>query len=137
MMLELGIIEVSSSEWCSPVDFRYLNAVSQFDPYPMPRIDDLVERVGIEEYITTLDLSKGYWQVALAPEAQESIAFKTLFGIYQFKLIDFDRAFRELKEAICTNLLLHCPDFDKQFTLQTDASGTGLGGICCRNRMER
>lgn len=115
MMLELGIIEVSSSEWCSPVDFRYLNAVSQ----------------------TTLDLSKGYWQVALAPEAQESTAFKTLFGIYQFKLIDFDRAFRELKEAICTNLLLHCPDFDKQFTLQTDASGTGLGGICCRNRMER
>lgn len=82
LMLELGIIEVSSSEWCSPVvlvpkkdgslrfciHFRYLNAVSLFDSYPMARIDDLVERFGRAKYITTLDLSKGYWQVALAPE---------------------------------------------------------------------
>lgn len=67
LMLVLGIIEVSTSAWCSPVvlvpkkdgslrfciDFRYLNAVSLFDQYPMPRIDDMVERVGRAKYITT------------------------------------------------------------------------------------
>ncbi|KAK9537970.1 hypothetical protein VZT92_005538 [Zoarces viviparus] len=103
LMLELGIIEVSSSDWCSPVvlvpkkddslrfciDFRYLNSVSHFDPYPMPRIDDLVERVGRAKYITTLDLSKGYWQVALAPEARELTAFRTPFGMYHFKVMPF------------------------------------------------
>ncbi|TKS65328.1 Retrovirus-related Pol polyprotein from transposon 17.6 [Collichthys lucidus] len=103
LMMELGIIEVSCSEWCSPIvlvpkkdgslrfciDFRYLNAVSNFDPYPMPRIDDLVERVGRAQYITTLDLSKGYWQVALAPEAREMTAFRTPFGMYQFKVMPF------------------------------------------------
>ncbi|KAJ0044064.1 hypothetical protein NL108_006172 [Boleophthalmus pectinirostris] len=103
LMLELGIIEVSSSEWCSPIvlvpkkdgslrfciDFRYLNAISNFDPYPMPRIDDLLERVGGATYITTLDLSKGYWQLALAPEAKELTAFRTPFGMYQFKVMPF------------------------------------------------
>lgn len=103
LMLELGIIEVSCSEWCSPIvlvpkkdgslrfciDFRYLNAVSNFDPYPMPRIDDLLERVGRAQYITTLDLSKGYWQLALAPEARELTAFRTPFGMYQFRVMPF------------------------------------------------
>lgn len=71
------------------IDFRYLNTVSNFDPYPMPRIDDLVERVGRARYITTLDLSKGYWQVALAPDAKEMTAFRTPFGMYQFKVMPF------------------------------------------------
>lgn len=31
-------------------------------------------------------------------------------------------AFRELKDAICTNSVLHCPDFGKLFTLQKEAS---------------
>ncbi|CAL9691326.1 unnamed protein product [Knipowitschia caucasica] len=102
-MLELGIIEVSSSAWCSPIvlvpkkdeslrfciDFRYINAISNFDPYPMPRIDDLLERVGSAAYITTLDLSKGYWQLALAPEAKELTAFRTPFGMFQFRVMPF------------------------------------------------
>ncbi|XP_035998471.1 uncharacterized protein LOC118564417 [Fundulus heteroclitus] len=103
LMLELGIIEESRSEWCSPIvlvpkkdaslrfciDFRHLNAVSNFDPYPMPRVDDLLEKVGSASYITTLDLCKGYWQVALAPEARELTAFKTPFGMYQFRVMPF------------------------------------------------
>ena len=78
-MQRLGVIEPSQSEWCSPVvivvrkdsslriciDFRKLNAMSEFDVYPMPRIDDLLERIGRAGFITTLDLCKGYWQVPL------------------------------------------------------------------------
>ncbi|CAJ1064638.1 uncharacterized protein LOC120723181 [Xyrichtys novacula] len=103
LMLELGIIEVSDSEWCSPVvlvpkkdgslrfciDFRYLNAISKFDPYPMPRIDELLERVGKAKYISTLDLSKGYWQVALAPEAKKLTAFATPYGLFHFRVMPF------------------------------------------------
>ncbi|KAL4008478.1 hypothetical protein ACER0C_002330 [Sarotherodon galilaeus] len=66
-----------------------MQSMQQFDPYPMPRIDELLERVGRSKLITTLDLSKGYWQVALAPEAKELTAFKTPFGLFQFRVMPF------------------------------------------------
>ena len=69
-MIEMDVVEPSSSEWSSPIvivpkkdgslrvcmDFRKVNAISQFDAYP--RIDDLLERIGRAHYITTLDLIK-------------------------------------------------------------------------------
>ncbi|XP_056612851.1 protein NYNRIN-like [Triplophysa dalaica] len=90
----LGVIEPSRSPWSSPIvmvskpdgilrfcnDFRRVNEVSTFDGYPMPRVDDLLDRLGKARYITTLDLTKGYWQVPLAPEAREKTAFSTPSG---------------------------------------------------------
>ena len=72
-MLRLRVIEESRSAWSSPVvlvpkpdgtfrfcnDFRKLNEVSEFDAYPMPRVDELIERPGSARYLTTLDLTKG------------------------------------------------------------------------------
>lgn len=76
-MIKEGVIEPANSEWASPmviirkkddtirlcVDYRRLNAVTQMDAYPMPRMEDILDQVGQAKYITTLDLAKGYWQV--------------------------------------------------------------------------
>ncbi|XP_058876949.1 uncharacterized protein LOC131731694 [Acipenser ruthenus] len=102
-MLELGVIRESFSDWCSPVvmvtkpdgsirfciDFRKLNAVSKFDAYPMPRVDELLERVGNARYISTLDLTKGYWQVPLSPDSCEKTAFSTPQGLFEFVVLPF------------------------------------------------
>ncbi|KAL2103054.1 hypothetical protein ACEWY4_002222 [Coilia grayii] len=102
-MLEAGVIKPSHSEWCSPVvlvpkkdgglrfcvDFRKLNAIAAFDPYPMPRVDDLMERLGKAKFLSTLDMCKGYWQVPLTPEAQEMTAFRVPSGLYQFTVMPF------------------------------------------------
>lgn len=102
-MLASGIIEPSNSEWCSPVvivckkddslrisiDFRKLNAVSEFDAYPMPRVDELLERIGKVKFITTLDLCKGYWQVTLEPSRRQYTAFRTPSGLFQFTVMPF------------------------------------------------
>lgn len=102
-MQSLGVIEPSTSEWSNPIvlvpkkdgslhfclDFRKLNSVSKFDPYPMPRVDELVERLGRATYLTTPDLCKGYWQVPITPESKELTAFKTPFGHFQFRVLSF------------------------------------------------
>uniref|UniRef100_A0A8C3H7S2 ribonuclease H n=1 Tax=Chrysemys picta bellii TaxID=8478 RepID=A0A8C3H7S2_CHRPI len=102
-MLGLGVIEHSQSEWRSPVvlvpkpdgsrrfciDFRRVNAISKFDAYPMPRVDELLERLGEACYITTLDLTKGYWQIPLEPRSKEKTAFATPSGLYQFTRMPF------------------------------------------------
>jgi hypothetical protein len=64
-LLELGIIVESESSFASSIvlvpkkdqstrmciDFRKLNKMSKFDAYPMPRIDDLLEKVSKAHYI--------------------------------------------------------------------------------------
>ncbi len=42
---------------------------------------------------------------------------------------DCDRAFNDLKNGIMSESVLHSPDFSQPFTLQTDASGIGLGAV--------
>lgn len=102
-MLEMGIIEPSNSEWSSPIllvpkkdggirfctDFRKLNSVSCFDSYPMPRIDELIERLGKASYMTTLDLCKGYWQVPLDQSCKPYTAFRSPTGLYQYTVMPF------------------------------------------------
>ena len=102
-MLDAGIIEPSSSEWASPivlvnkkdgtlklcVDYRRLNVESQMDAYPMPRIDDLIDRLGKAKFITMLDLTRGYWQVLMASTSRHLTAFTTPFGLFQFKVMPF------------------------------------------------
>ena len=71
------------------VDFRRLNALSEPALYPMPRVDDFIDRVGQARYISALDLSKGYWQVPMSQESKAKTAFITPYGLYQFNVMPF------------------------------------------------
>nr|XP_042705994.1 uncharacterized protein LOC122173677 [Chrysemys picta bellii] len=102
-MLEMGVVEESTSEWRSPIvlvpkpdgmtrfciDFREVNAISRFDAYPMPRVDELLERLGGARYLSTIDLTKGYWQIPLMPNSHVKTAFPTPFGLFQFITMPF------------------------------------------------
>lgn len=93
-LLRADLIEVSTSVWASPivllpkkdgslrlcVDYRKLNAVTRPDPFTMPRIDDLTDGLAGARYITTLDLTKGYWQVPVEAGYRDKTAFITQFG---------------------------------------------------------
>ena len=102
-MLANNVIEDSKSEWTSSmvivgeresdgtiricVDYRKLNAISETDAYPMPRIDDLINKVGGSCYISTLDLTRGCWQIPVAREDRVKTAFSTPYGLFQFRVM--------------------------------------------------
>ena len=103
-LLDAGVVEESTSEWSSPivvvkkkdgtnricVDYQKLNATSKFDAYPMPRIDEMLDAVGQSEYLTTLDLTKGYWQVPMKEEDKTKTAFSSPLGLLQFTVMPLD-----------------------------------------------
>jgi len=103
LMIQMGVIEGSNSPWAAPVvivpkpdgsarfcnDFRRLNNVTVPDAYPMPRIDDLIDKVGRAKFITKLDLSRGYWQVPMDEESIPLTAFVTPHGQFQWRYMPF------------------------------------------------
>ena len=50
------------------MDYSQLNSVTSMDAYPMPRIDELIDKLGKAKFITTLDLARGYWQVPMSED---------------------------------------------------------------------
>ena len=71
------------------VDYRRLNAVSAADAYPMPRVDDILDRLGRAKFFTIIDLTRGYWQIPVAQDSQAKTAFSTPFGLFQFRRLTF------------------------------------------------
>lgn len=67
----------SDSPYRFCTDYLKVNNVTKSNSFPLPRIEDCVDRVGSAWYITKLDLLKGYWQVPLTPQASEISAFVT------------------------------------------------------------
>ena len=71
------------------MDYCRLNSISVMDAYPMPQIDELIDRLGQANFISTMDLNRGYWQVPMAEEAKAKTAFVTPFGLFQFNVMPF------------------------------------------------
>ena len=61
----------------------------------MPRIDDLVERIGGSSYISFLDLCKGYWQVPPLPREQRNNRLQDTFWTFSVHCPSFPLAQRE------------------------------------------
>ena len=102
-MLQHNIIRESESSWSSPcvlvpkangtvrfcTDYRKLNTVTRTDVYPIPRVDDCIDRIGNAQYVTKIDLLKGYWGVPLSERAREVSAFVTHAGLYEYNVMPF------------------------------------------------
>lgn len=100
-MKSQGVIEESRSPWVSPVvmvkkkdgslrfcvDYRKLNAATVKDSYPLPRIEDILDKLSGNSWFSTLDLKSGYWQVKVNPKDKEKTAFSVGSGLWQFRVI--------------------------------------------------
>ncbi|GBG67354.1 hypothetical protein CBR_g490 [Chara braunii] len=98
-----GWIRPSTSPYGSPVlfvpkkggtlrmciDYKGLNAITVKNAEPLPRIDDLLDRVQGCKYYSKIDLKSGYHQIAIRPEDQHKTAFQTRYGLYEFVVMPF------------------------------------------------
>ncbi|XP_012846973.1 PREDICTED: uncharacterized protein LOC105966948 [Erythranthe guttata] len=83
------LVAKSGGKWRLCVDFTNLNNACPKDPFPLPRIDQLVDSTSGCELLSFLDAYQGYNQIQLAPEDQEKASFITDQGIYCYKVMPF------------------------------------------------
>lgn len=159
-LLEAGIVKPSYSPWTSPVmfarkdgkrrfviDYRGLKKVTRKDVYPLPRIDDVLDRVPASRYFTSLDLTAGYHQVAVAEKDRCKTAFVTPDGLFEFNRLPFgvcggpatfqrlmDRVLGSLKWTACLvyldDILISSKAFSEHTTrLQRVLDALGKAGL--------
>ncbi|GBG92096.1 hypothetical protein CBR_g54351 [Chara braunii] len=102
-LVEKGWIMPSSSPFGAPVlfvpkkegelwmciNYRCLNAITVKNVEPLPRIDDLLDRVQGCKYFSKIDLKSEYHQIEVHPDDQYKSAFRTRYGHYEFIVMPF------------------------------------------------
>ena len=70
-------------------DFTDLNKACPKDPFPMPKIDQLVDATVGHPRMSFLDAFQGYHQIPLALDDQEKTTFVTPIRNYHYKVMPF------------------------------------------------
>lgn len=103
-MLALDVIEPCESPWSSPVlvvgkkdgkprfclDSRKLNAVTKKDAYKLPYVSEILDNLKDARYLSSIDLSKAFWQILIDERDREKTAFYVPGrGTFMFKVTAF------------------------------------------------
>ena len=75
--------------WRVCIDYMRLNAVTRKDHFPLPFMDQLLERLSRHPFYCFLDGYSGYFQIEITVEDQEKTTFTCPFGTYAYKRMDF------------------------------------------------
>jgi hypothetical protein len=76
------LVKKKNGKWRMCVDYTSLNKVCPKDPFPLPRIDQIVDSMSGCEIPSSLDAYSGYHQIAMKESDQLATSFITLFGTY-------------------------------------------------------
>ncbi|KAL2253131.1 UNVERIFIED_CONTAM: Retrovirus-related Pol polyprotein from transposon opus [Sesamum indicum] len=83
------LVPKSSGKWRMCVDFTDLNKACPKDPYPLPRIDVMVDSTAGYEMFSMMDAYQGYHQIHMAEEDRDKTSFITEKGIYCYNMMPF------------------------------------------------
>ncbi|THC87386.1 hypothetical protein EYZ11_013167 [Aspergillus tanneri] len=105
-LLDKQFIRVSNSPAAAPVllvkkpggglrfccDYRGLNAITKKDRYPLPLINETLERIGKACWFTKLDVIAAFHKIRISPGDEWMTAFRTRFGLYEWLVTPFGLA---------------------------------------------
>jgi Reverse transcriptase (RNA-dependent DNA polymerase) len=98
LLLEKGLIRLSVSPWGAPVlfapkkdgglrmclDYRALNKLTVKDKCPIPRVDELFDRLHGATHFSNIDLRSGFQQIQVREGDIPKTCFRTRYGYFEF-----------------------------------------------------
>lgn len=76
-------------KWRIVIDYRKINEITISDKFPIPNIENILDKLGKSQYFTTLDLAKGFHQILVAEKDRRKTAFSIPFGHYEYVRMPF------------------------------------------------
>ncbi len=71
------------------IDYRKLNAITKKNRYPLPRIDELQDRLLGAKWFTALDIRDAYYRIRMKKGEEWKTAFRTRWGLYEYQVMPF------------------------------------------------
>nr|GEY42976.1 reverse transcriptase domain-containing protein [Tanacetum cinerariifolium] len=73
------------TEWRVCIDYRKLNKATRKDHFPLPFMDQMLERLAGNKYYCFLDVFSGYFQIPIDPRDQEKTTFTCPYGTFAYR----------------------------------------------------
>ncbi|GJW52157.1 reverse transcriptase domain-containing protein [Tanacetum coccineum] len=102
--------------WRVCIDYRKLNEATRKDHFPLPFMDQMLERLAGNEFYCFLDGFSGYFQIPIDPQDQEKTTFTCPYGTFAYRRMPFGLMYwlpvlfngkSKLKRREDTNLVLN------------------------------
>ncbi|GJR46568.1 reverse transcriptase domain-containing protein [Tanacetum coccineum] len=75
--------------WRVCIDYQKLNDATRKDHFPLPFMDQMLERLAGNEYYCFLDGFSGYFQIPIDPQDQEKTTFTCPYGTFAYRRMPF------------------------------------------------
>ena len=95
------------------IDYRKLNAITKKNRYPLPRIDELQDRLLGAKWFTAIDIRDAYYRIRMKEGEEWKTAFRTRWGLYEYQVMPFGltNAPASFQELINNTLREYLDDF--------------------------
>ncbi|GJU25896.1 reverse transcriptase domain-containing protein [Tanacetum coccineum] len=88
-VIKKEIVKLLDTGWRVCIDYRKLNEVTAKDHFPLPFMDQMLERLAGNKYFFFLDGFSRYFQIPIDPMDQEKTTFTCPFGTYAYRRMPF------------------------------------------------
>ncbi|GKD61981.1 putative nucleotidyltransferase, ribonuclease H [Tanacetum coccineum] len=105
--------------WRVCIDYRKLNDATRKDHFPLPFIDQMLERLSGNEYYCFLDGFSGFLQISIAPEDLEKTTFTCPYGTFAYRRMPFGLCNASATFQRCMTAIFHdmIEDFMDDFSV--------------------